>query len=112
MPFVPARCLVVVVVSVVDAWIALRWVLDRPAPRPGVAALSKWGLTRELQCRTACAALSAFAGSIAGVAILYVATFLRIWDAPTLGRAVAGVFITSLVAGFVYAGAGYAMRRR
>jgi hypothetical protein len=54
--------------------------------------------------------IAAFAGAIAGVAILYVATLLRLWDAPTLGRAVAGVFITSLVAGFIYAGAGYAMR--
>jgi hypothetical protein len=55
--------------------------------------------------------IAAFAGAIAGVAVLYVATFFRIWDAPTLGRSVAGVFIVSLVAGFIYAGAGYLMKR-
>ena len=38
-------------------------------------------------------------------------TLLRIFDAPTIGRAVAGVFITSLIAGFVYAGLGYAFKR-
>lgn len=56
--------------------------------------------------------IAAFAGAIAGVAVLYVATFLRIWDAPTLGRSVAGVFIVSLVAGFIYAGAGYLLKRK
>ena len=56
--------------------------------------------------------IAAFAGAIAGVAVLYVATFLRIWDAPTLGRSVAGVFIVSLVAGFIYAGTGYLLKRK
>lgn len=56
--------------------------------------------------------IAAFAGAIAGVAVLYVATLLRIWDAPTLGRSVAGVFIVSLVAGFVYAGVGYLTKRK
>ena len=56
--------------------------------------------------------IAAFAGAVAGVAVLYIATFLRIWDAPTLGRSVAGVFIVSLVAGFVYAGVGYLMKRK
>jgi hypothetical protein len=56
--------------------------------------------------------IAAFAGAIAGVAVLYVATFLRLWDAPTLGRAIAGVFVVSLVAGFVYAALGYLMRRK
>lgn len=56
--------------------------------------------------------IAAFAGAVAGVAVLYIATFLRLWDAPTLGRAIAGVFIVSLAAGFVYAGAGYLMRRK
>ncbi|MFA7307188.1 MAG: hypothetical protein WC026_10990 [Hyphomicrobium sp.] len=54
--------------------------------------------------------IAAFAGAMAGVAVLYVATLFRIWDAPTLGRSVAGVFIVSLVAGFIYAGAGYLMK--
>jgi ABC-type Fe3+-siderophore transport system permease subunit len=56
--------------------------------------------------------LAAFAGAAAGVALLYVVTLLRLWDAPTLARAVAGVFITSLIAGCLYAGAGYLMRGR
>ena len=55
--------------------------------------------------------IAAFAGAIAGVAVLYVVTLLRLWDAPTLGRAAAGVFVTSLVAGFFYAGAGYLLKR-
>ena len=55
--------------------------------------------------------IAAFGGAVAGVAVLYVLTLLRIFDAPTLGRAVAGVFITSLIAGFVYAGVGYAFKR-
>jgi len=55
--------------------------------------------------------IAAFVGALAGVAVLYVATLFRIWDAPTLGRSVAGVFIVSLVAGFIYAGAGYLLKR-
>lgn len=55
--------------------------------------------------------IAAFGGAVAGVAILYIATFLRLWDAPTLGRAIAGVFITSLIAGFFYAGAGFLSKR-
>lgn len=56
--------------------------------------------------------LAAFAGAIAGVAVLYVATFLKLWDAPTLGRSSAGIFIVSLIAGLVYAGAGYLTKRK
>lgn len=56
--------------------------------------------------------IAAFGGAVAGVALLYLVTLLRLWDAPTLARAVVGVFITSLVAGFLYAGVGYAMKGR
>ena len=56
--------------------------------------------------------IAGFAGAAAGAALLYVVTWLRIWDAPTVGRAAAGVFIVSLVAGFVYAAIGYAMKGR
>lgn len=56
--------------------------------------------------------IAAFAGAIAGVAVLYFATLFRIWDAPRLGRSVAGVFIVSLIAGFIYAGLGYLMKRK
>lgn len=51
--------------------------------------------------------IAAFAGAIAGVALLYIAALLRIWDAPTLGRAAAGAFAASLVAGLVYGWLGY-----
>ena len=54
--------------------------------------------------------IAGFAGAAAGAALLYIATFLRLWDAPTLGRAIAGVFTTSLIAGIVYAGIGYATK--
>jgi hypothetical protein len=56
--------------------------------------------------------IAAFAGAVAGVAVLYLATLVRLWDAPTLARAAAGIFVTSLVAGFVYAGIGFLMRPR
>lgn len=54
--------------------------------------------------------IAAFGGAVAGAALLYIVTFLRLWDAPTLGRAIAGIFIVSLVAGFVYAAIGYATK--
>jgi hypothetical protein len=56
--------------------------------------------------------IASFVGAVAGAALLFIATFLRLWDAPTLGRSIAGVFIVSLVAGFVYAGAGYLLKRK
>lgn len=54
--------------------------------------------------------IGGFGGAVAGSALLYIVTLLRIWDAPTLGRAVAGVFIVSLVAGCIYAAVGYATK--
>ncbi|MBY0561245.1 hypothetical protein [Hyphomicrobium sp.] len=54
--------------------------------------------------------IAAFGGAAAGAALLYVLTFLRLFDGPTLGRAIAGVFTTSLIAGCVYAGIGYATK--
>lgn len=56
--------------------------------------------------------IAGFGGAVAGAALLYIVTLLRIWDAPTLGRAIAGVFIVSLVAGCVYAAIGFAMKGR
>ena len=55
--------------------------------------------------------IAAFAGAIAGVVLLYFAALLRIADAPSLARAAAGIFATSLIAGSVYAAIGYAFRR-
>jgi hypothetical protein len=51
--------------------------------------------------------IAAFAGAAAGFALLYVATLLRVWDAPTLARASAGVFAASFIGGLAYAFAGY-----
>lgn len=55
--------------------------------------------------------IAAFAGAFAGVVVLYVAALLRISDAPTLGRAAAGIFAASMIAGLVYARIGYAFKR-
>lgn len=56
--------------------------------------------------------IAGFGGAAAGAALLYIVTLLRIWDAPNLGRAAAGVFIVSLIFGFIYAAIGYAMKAR
>ena len=55
--------------------------------------------------------IAAFAGAMAGVALLYVAALLRIWDAPMLGRAGGGIFVSGLAAGIIYCWLGYATRR-
>ena len=34
--------------------------------------------------------IAAFAGAIAGIAVLYLITLLRLWDSPTLARAACG----------------------
>ncbi len=55
--------------------------------------------------------IASFAGAIAGIAVLNVLAVFKLWDAPTVGRAGAGVFIISLIVGLVYAGAGYLTKR-
>ena len=55
--------------------------------------------------------IAAFAGGIAGVTLLYFAALFRVWDAPMLGRAAAGIFAASLAAGLVYAWIGFATKR-
>lgn len=54
--------------------------------------------------------IASFAGAIGGIAVLYFAALFGIWDAPTLGRAAVGVFVTSLIAGLLYAAIGYATK--
>ena len=54
--------------------------------------------------------IAAFAGAIAGVVLLNLLALLGIWDAPTLGRAGAGIMIASLLAGLAYAWLGYKFR--
>ncbi len=55
--------------------------------------------------------IAAFAGGIAGSAVLYLAALLHLWHASTLARASAGVFIASMVFGLLYAALGYRTRR-
>jgi len=55
--------------------------------------------------------IAGFVGAIAGSVLLYFATLFRVWDTPTLGRAAAGAFVVSFIAGMIYAAAGYAMKR-
>lgn len=54
--------------------------------------------------------IAAFAGAVAGAALIYVAALLRLWDAPQLGRAAGGIFAAGLIAGLVYAAIGYLTR--
>ena len=56
--------------------------------------------------------IAAFAGAIAGIALLYLTALLGIFHAPTAARAGGGIFIASLITGLVYAGAGYLTRGR
>lgn len=56
--------------------------------------------------------IAAFGGAFAGFVVLYFAALFGIWDAPRLGRAAAGVFVVSLVAGLFYAAIGYFFFRR
>ena len=54
--------------------------------------------------------IAAFAGAVAGVVLLNILALLGVWDAPTVGRAAAGVMLASLLFGLVYAWAGYKLR--
>lgn len=56
--------------------------------------------------------IAAFAGAIAGIAVLYVLALLQVFDAPTAARAAGGIFIASLLTGLVYAAAGYWTRSK
>lgn len=56
--------------------------------------------------------IAAFAGAVAGIALLYLVALFGVFDAPTAARAAGGIFIASLVTGLVYGGAGYLMRRK
>ena len=56
--------------------------------------------------------IAAFAGAVAGVALIYFAALLRLWDAPMLARASAGIFAASLITGAVYGWIGYATAKR
>lgn len=55
--------------------------------------------------------IAAFAGAAAGVAVLYVAALIGIFDAPTAARAAGGIFMLSMVTGAVYAWIGWRFAR-
>ncbi|MEQ1714369.1 MAG: hypothetical protein ABL907_00055, partial [Hyphomicrobium sp.] len=50
--------------------------------------------------------IAAFAGSVAGIALLYVLALIGLFAAPDAARAAAGIFIASLVTGLFYAWLG------
>lgn len=54
--------------------------------------------------------IAAFAGAIAGVAVLYFGALLHVGMASMLGRGAVGVFIVSLLAGLIYAFIGYRLK--
>ncbi len=54
--------------------------------------------------------IAAFGGAVAGVVLLYIATSLRVFDAPTLARAAGGIFAASYVASLIYAYAGMKLK--
>lgn len=56
--------------------------------------------------------VAAFAGAVAGIALLWLAALLRFSFVAELGRAAAGIFAASLIIGGFYAGIGYLMRKR
>jgi hypothetical protein len=56
--------------------------------------------------------LAAFAGSLAGIAAVYVGARLGIGGLARTGRAAAGIFIAQLVFALVWAYAGYRLARR
>ena len=55
--------------------------------------------------------IASFAGAIAGVVLLNVLALLNVFDAPTAGRAAAGIFAASLIPGWFYAWAGFRMKQ-
>lgn len=54
--------------------------------------------------------IAAFAGAVAGVALVWLAAELRIGLAPSAGRAAAGIFVLSLLFGLGWASLGYRLR--
>ncbi len=56
--------------------------------------------------------VAAFAGAVAGIALLYVLALIGILDAPKAARAAAGIFIASLFTGTAYAYVGYRFFKR
>ncbi len=51
--------------------------------------------------------IASFVGAVAGVVLLNILALLNLFDAPTAGRAAAGIFAASLIPGLLYAWAGF-----
>lgn len=56
--------------------------------------------------------IASFAGAVAGIALIWIGTHLQLAFLATPARASGGIFIVSLVAGLVYAWAGYVVGTR
>lgn len=56
--------------------------------------------------------IAAFAGAVAGIALLWIGTHLNMPFLATPARASGGIFIVSLIVGIVYAWGGYAVGLR
>jgi hypothetical protein len=77
---------------------------------PAAIAVSYWmGLRADQAGKVV---IAAFAGAAAGAGLLWLAALLRIPFVATPGRAAAGIFAAQCVFSLVWAGIGYAMRRR
>ena len=56
--------------------------------------------------------VAAFAASLCGLVLIYVATLLRIPGTATLSRAAAGIFVVQVILGLGWAYAGYRLQAR
>jgi glycerol uptake facilitator-like aquaporin len=77
---------------------------------PAVIAVALWMGSRADQWQKV--PIAAFAGAIAGSALVYLATWLGIAAMPSIGRAAAGVFIAQCLFGLFWATLGFWYRRR
>jgi hypothetical protein len=56
--------------------------------------------------------IAGFAAALAGFALLWIATYLRLPYMPSAGRAASGIFVASLVFGTLWAAVGRHFGRR
>lgn len=77
---------------------------------PAVVGVSFW-MGRQAD-QPAKLLVAAFAGAVAGIALLWLLALVRVPLVAEVGRAAAGLFAASLIIGGVYAGIGYLTRKR
>ena len=90
----------------VSLWGELAWAALNPA-----AIAVAYGLGRQAN-QPAKLGIAAFAGALAGIALLWLAARLHVSFAVDTARAAAGVFVMTLPFGVLWAWAGQRMRRR